>query len=104
MSEHDTDDSEPQKPMQKCCFPATNFLRQRNHALMIARQANLAEEIVTIKVGTGGQQTTFQWLKPMLELHSPFFIGAFERSFKEAEKREIELPEDDADVFAEFLD
>lgn len=71
---------------------------------MIARQANLAEEIVTIKVGTGGQQTTFQWLKPMLELHSPFFIGAFERSFKEAEKREIELPEDDADVFAEFLD
>lgn len=72
-------------------------------ALKLATQANLADKIVTIKVGSGNKQTTFQWLKPILEFHSPFFIGAFERSFKEPEKREIELPEDDSDVFAEFM-
>ena len=74
-----------------------------NRALMMASQSNLADEIVTIKVGSGNEQTTFQWLKSILEYHSPFFVGALERSFKEAETREIELPEDDVDVFAEFL-
>lgn len=70
---------------------------------MMASQSDLADQIVTIKVGTGNEQTTFQWLKSILEYHSHFFIGALERSFKEVEMREIELPGDDVDVFAEFL-
>lgn len=31
-----------------------------NRALMIASQSNLVDEIVTIKVGTGDEQNTFQ--------------------------------------------
>jgi len=74
-----------------------------NYALNAAANGNIANEIVTIKVGTGEAQTSFQWLRSILEFHSSFFTGALERSFKEAQSREIEMPQDNPDVFAEFV-
>ena len=74
-----------------------------NYALKIATSPDAGAQLATVTVGMDDDKLTFSWFKSILEYHSKFFVGAFERSFKEANEYKLEMPEDDPDVFTEFM-
>ncbi|KAL8917909.1 MAG: hypothetical protein Q9172_005640 [Xanthocarpia lactea] len=61
----------------------------------------LTDEVVTILVGP--EEEPFHVSKELLSSNSPFFKAAFEGSFKEAAEKTIRLPEDDPNVFPDYL-
>lgn len=70
---------------------------------MASESPNFREKLVFVKVGKGDKQKSFTWLSSVFCFHSPFFVGALERSFKEAKEHVIILEEDDPVVFREFM-
>ncbi len=58
---------------------------------------------VTLRVGTGTEETAFQVHEDLLCQHSSFFKAAFTSQWKRNTERKIRLPEDDPDTFEEFI-
>ncbi|KAF2810588.1 uncharacterized protein BDZ99DRAFT_356420, partial [Mytilinidion resinicola] len=56
-------------------------------------------EMVTIIVGTGNTQATFQTSKSYICTASKFFANAFQGSFREADDRILRLPHDEPSSF-----
>ncbi|KAK4495737.1 hypothetical protein PRZ48_013005 [Zasmidium cellare] len=62
------------------------------------------DRIVTLNVGPGPTTTDFAVHEAILREHSPFFRTALDKKWREGRSRIIELPYDDADVVAAYVD
>lgn len=62
------------------------------------------DRIVTIRAGPEGSAREFSVHEAVLRDHSPFFRSALDKRWREGRSRHINLPEDDGDVVAAFLD
>jgi hypothetical protein len=62
------------------------------------------DRIVTIRVGPEESARNFSVHEAILREHSPFFRTALEKKWREGRSRRIDLPHDDGDVVAAYLD
>lgn len=63
----------------------------------------LASESITVVVGTSANTKTWHLPRDLLTKSSPFFAAALNGSFAEAKSKVVNLPEDNTDAFALFI-
>jgi hypothetical protein len=59
---------------------------------------------VILRVGTGSASQEFAVHEAVLRKDSPFFRKALEKNWREGETRRVELPHDDSEVVAAYVD
>lgn len=70
---------------------------------MHSAESTIDDRIVVIRAGTGHSVQEFAVHEAILRAHSPFFRTALDKKWREGKQRHIDLPQDDVEVVAAYV-